>query len=67
MYENNTAAIKIENEVSRWYLIGSGVKEGFVLFPFVWIIVMDSVSTSTRKTMAVTRNQMGDIPGNFWT
>ena len=28
MYENNTSAVKVGNEVSRWFCIKSGVKHG---------------------------------------
>ena len=28
MYENNTAAVKVGNEVSIWFRIKSGVKQG---------------------------------------
>ena len=31
MYENNTAAVKVGNEVSNWFCINSGVKQGCVL------------------------------------
>ena len=51
MYENNTAAVKVGNEVSSWFRIRSGVKQGCVLSPFIWIILMDLVLRSTGKTM----------------
>ena len=33
MYENNTAAVKIGNDISNWFCIKSGVKQGCVLSP----------------------------------
>ena len=33
MYENNTAAVKVGNEVSNWFCIKSGVKQGCVSIP----------------------------------
>ena len=51
MYENNIAAVKVENEVSRWFRIKSGVKQGCVLFPFIWILFMDFVLGNTAKAM----------------
>ena len=51
MYENNTAAVKVGNEVSSWFCIKSGVKQGCVLSPFIWIILMDFVLRSTGKAM----------------
>jgi hypothetical protein len=35
MYENNTAAVKVGNEVSSWFCINSGVKQGCILSPFI--------------------------------
>ena len=51
MYENNTAAVKVGNEVSNWFCIKSGVKQGCVLSPFIWIILMDFILRSTGKTI----------------
>ena len=51
MHENNTAAVKVGNEVSSWFYIKSGVKQGCVLSPFIWIILMDFVLRSTGKAM----------------
>ena len=51
MYENNTAAVKVGNEVSNWFCIKSGVKQGCALSPFIWIILMDLVLRSTGKVM----------------
>ena len=48
MYENNTTAIKVGNKVSNKFCIKSGVKQGCVLSPFIWIILMD-VLRSTGK------------------
>ena len=33
MYENNNAAVKVGNEVSNWFYIKAGVKQGCVLSP----------------------------------
>ena len=33
LYENNTAAVKIGNEVNSWFCIKSGVKQGCALSP----------------------------------
>ena len=43
MHENNTAAVKVGNEISNWFCIESGVKQGCVLSSFMWIILMDFV------------------------
>jgi len=51
MYENNTAEFKVGNETSNWFRIKSGVKQGFVLSPFIWFILMDFVLRSPRKAM----------------
>ena len=51
MYENNTAAVKVGNEASNWFCIKSGVKQGCVLSPFIWIILMDFVLRSTGKAI----------------
>ena len=49
MYENNTAVVKVGNEVSNWFCTKSGVKQGCILSPFIWIILMDFVLGSTGK------------------
>ena len=51
MYENNTAVVKTGNVVSSWFCIKSGVKQGCVLSPFIWIILMDFVLRSTGKAI----------------
>ena len=51
MYENNTAALKVGIEVSSWFCIKSRVKQGCVLSPFIWIILMGFVLRSTGKAM----------------
>ena len=51
MHENNTAAVKVGNEVSNWFCIKSGVKQGCVLSPFIWIVLMDFVLRSTGKAI----------------
>ena len=47
VYKNNNAAVEVGNEVSNWFCIKSGVKQGCVLSPFIWIILMDLRSTGT--------------------
>jgi hypothetical protein len=59
MYENNTAAVKVGNEVSSWFCIKSGVKQGCVLSSFIWIILMDFVLRSTGKVMGDRRIKWG--------
>lgn len=49
LYMNNMAAVKIEGEVSAWFSVESGVKQGCVLSPFIWIILMDYVLRRTVK------------------
>ena len=51
MHENNIAVVTVGNEVSSWFCIKSGVKQGGVLSPFVWIILMDFVLRSRGKAM----------------
>ena len=50
MYENNTAA-KVWIEASSWFHIKSGAKQGSVLSPCIWIIVMDFNLKSTGKAI----------------
>ncbi|XP_065567297.1 uncharacterized protein LOC136031557 [Artemia franciscana] len=56
MYGNNTAAVKVGNEVSSWFCIKSGVKQGCVLFPFIWIILMDFDLWSTGRHLETTES-----------
>ena len=35
MYENKIAAVNVRNEVSSWFCIKSGVKQDFVLSPYI--------------------------------
>ena len=51
MYENNTAAVKVGNEVSNWFCIKSGVEQSCVLSPFIRIILMGFVLRSTGKAI----------------
>ena len=51
MYENDTAAVNVGNEVSSWFCIKSGVKQGCVLSLFIWTILMGFVLRSTGKAM----------------
>ena len=51
MYENNTAVVKVGNEVSNWFCIKSGVKQGCVLYPFIRIILMGFIIRSTGKAI----------------
>jgi len=55
MYENNIAAVKVENEFSSWFRIKSGVKQGCILSPFKWIILMDFIlkAVGTVKMLKV--------------
>ena len=59
-YENNTAAVKVGNEVSSWFCIKSGFKQGCVLSPFIWIILMDFVLRSTGKAIGDKGIKWGD-------
>ena len=43
MYKNNTAGARVGYEFSSWFCIKSGVKQGCVLSPLIWIILMDFV------------------------
>ena len=49
--KNNTAAVKVGNEFSCWFLIKSRVKQGYILSPFIWIILIDLVLRSIVKAM----------------
>ena len=51
MYKNNTAVVKVGNEVSNWFCIKSGFKQGCVLSLFIWIILMDFTLRSTGKAI----------------
>ena len=59
MYENNIAAAKVGNEVSNWFCIKSGVKQGCVLFPFERMNLMNFVLRSTGKAMGDHRIKWG--------
>ena len=52
--ENYSAVVKVGSEVSYWFCIKSGVKQGCVLSFFIWIILMDFVLRSTG--MAIGNN-----------
>jgi len=51
MYEDKITAVKQGNEVNSWFRIKSRVKEGCVLSPFIWVILMDFIIKSTAKKM----------------
>ena len=51
IYEKNVAAVKVRQDISSWFRIKSGVKQGCVLYSFIWIILMDFVLRSTEKAM----------------
>jgi hypothetical protein len=59
MSKNNTAAVKVGNEVSSCFFYKSRVKQGCVLSPFIWIILMDFVLRSTGKAMRDHRIKWG--------
>ena len=35
VYENNIAAVKVRNGVSKWFCVESGVKQGYILSSFI--------------------------------
>ena len=49
MSANNTAAVKLGNEVISWFCIKSGVKQGCVLSPCIWNVLIDFVLRSRGK------------------
>ena len=51
IYENNTAVVKLENEVNNWFRIKSRVKQGCVISLFTRIMLMDFVLKSTGKAI----------------
>ena len=51
MYENNTVAVKVGNDVRTWLCIQSRVKQACVLPFFIRIILMDFILSSTGKAM----------------
>ena len=57
IYENNAAAVKVENQGSSWFHIKSGVKQGCVLSLFIWITLMSFVLTG--KAMGEHRIKWG--------
>ena len=59
VYENNTTAVKVGKEVSSWFCIKSGVKQGCFLSLFLWMILVDFVLRSTGKAMGDHGNQWG--------
>ena len=50
MYENNTTAVKKGNEIRKWFCIKSGAKQGCVLPPFIWIILMQERQLETTES-----------------
>ena len=63
MYENNTAAVKVGHEVSGWFCIRPGIKQGCAQFPFIWIILKDFALKIKGKAMGDHRIKWGR--GNF--
>ena len=59
MYENKTAAVKVGNEVRSWFYIESEVKQGYIRFPFIWIILMDIILRSKGKALGDHRTKWG--------
>jgi len=59
MYKNNTAAVKVGNEVSSLFCIKLGNKQGCLLSPVLWIILLDLVFRSTAKAMTEHRIKWG--------
>ena len=59
MYENNTADVKVGNEVSTWFRIISGVKLCCLLSPFIGTILMDFFLRSTGKVLGDHRTKCG--------
>ena len=51
LYENNTAEIKVENQVSSWFCIKSRVKQGCVQSQFIWIVFIDFLLRRTGKAV----------------
>jgi len=51
IFGNNNAAVKVENEISGWFRIKSRVKKGHFISPFMVIILMEFVLSSTAKTV----------------
>jgi hypothetical protein len=54
MYKNNTAVVKVGYKIRlrkeiRWFRIKSVVRQGCVIFPFIWTIVMYFFLRSTGK------------------
>ena len=58
-YENNTAAVKVGNEVSSWFYLKSGVKQGCVLIPLYMDHFDGLCLKEHRKGNGRPRNQMG--------
>ena len=59
MYENNTAAVKVGNEVSNWFCIKSGVKQGLCSIPLYMDHFDGLCLKEHRKGNWRPRNQMG--------
>ena len=59
MYENNTALVKVGNQVSSWSCIKSSIKQGCVLFHLIWMVLMDLVTRSTGKSIRNHRIKWG--------
>ena len=58
MYKNNTAAVKVGNEVSSWFCIKSGVKQGCSI-PLYMDHFNGLYLKKHRKDNGRPRNQMG--------
>ena len=51
MYNNNTAEAKARSEVSSWFCLKSGDKQGCILYPFKWFILTYFAQRSSAKVM----------------
>ena len=65
IYKNNTDADKVGNEVSSWFCIKLGYKQGCVLFRFNMEYIDGSCLKEHRKGNGRPVNQMGwkNYPG----
>ena len=61
IYENNTAAVIVRNEVSSWNCVQSRTKQDCVLYPFIWVILIDFALRSPCKTMLEYEIKLGSI------
>ena len=43
LYLDSRACVRLENDVSEWFPVNVGLKQGCVMFPWLFMVYMDGV------------------------